>query len=226
MRGTPDAAELFKLALRENRRSLRTAMPGIVTKVHSGAKRKGQWVDVRPQLKIALRDEDGALVEEELPVIPLVPVQTLHAGGWLVSVPIAVGDIVTLQFCERSLDQWVQKAKPGDQRAYSVGHQEMHGLNGAIAVPGGPASLKGVLESVSATDMVIGRDGSAGGSQALIRLRPDGSVDIDAPAGLKVNGSIEATGEITAKSDGAESVTVTGHATASPFGPLTVTPGT
>lgn len=148
---------------------LHTCMPAEVVAVREG-KDARCFVDVLPQLQRAVVNEEGELVDEPYPVIPMVPVGYMQGGGFFVSVPIAVGDIVTLVFAERSLDSWIETAARGQRAAVVPGDLSMHSLEGAIAIPCGPAPRAALLAGVDASDFVIGRtDGTV-----LLRLTAAG----------------------------------------------------
>lgn len=173
MSATPDTADLLRRAIDSRAVDLHTAMPGQVVKVYTASTEKRQFVDVLPCLKRALEDEQGELVEEELPVIPMVPVGYMQGGGAFVSMPLAVGDFVTVIFAERSIDQWVELATKAAQRATSPGDRGTHTLDGAIALPCGPAPRRELLADVHAENVVIGFDGGA-----QVHVRPDGTIHL------------------------------------------------
>jgi protein gp138 len=104
----------------------------------------------------------------------MVPVAYMQGGGFFISVPLAVGDVVTLQFAERSLDQWLQTARKGSQRAVIPGDLGLHPLEGALALPTGPAPRGDLLQGVHATDLVIGLSGATPAGQ--IHITPTGDV--------------------------------------------------
>ena len=163
-------------------------MPGQVVKVHAGADKR-QFVDVRPSLKRAVPvdddDEQGTttvaapFIEEDLPIIPSVPVGYPQGGGFFISVPLQPGDFVLLVFCERSIDRWVETASKGNQRAVSPGDVGTHVLEGAIALPFGPAPRAELLDNISATDLVLAHKSGPG-----VRVKPDGTIclGVEAPA--------------------------------------------
>lgn len=167
---TPSDLDVQDAALRHALSNVHTCMPAEVLRVYSGA-HKRQFVDVLPGLQRAVYDEDGDLVDEQLPILTMVPVGHLQAGGFYIALPIAVGDIVTLWFAERSLDHWIETAKKGSKRAVIPGDLSTHSLEGAIAVPCGPAPRSALLPDVSASELVIG--GPAG---VALRLKSDGSM--------------------------------------------------
>lgn len=157
-------------ALQSALAGVHTCMPAEVMRVHEGA-HKRQFVDVLPGLTRAAANEDGELVDEQLPVIPMVPVGYYQGGGFFISVPLQPGDIVLVLFAERSIDQWIEVAKKGSQRAINPGDVSTHSLQGAIALPCGPAPRSALLANVSATDLVIGHD-----SGARVHISPSGVI--------------------------------------------------
>ena len=174
---TPSSLDLQDGALRNALSDVHTSMPAEVVRVHAGAN-KLQFVDVLPLLQRSVLNEDGELVDEALPVLPSVPVGYLQGGGFFISVPLAVGDIVTLIFAERSLDQWIETAKKGGKSPVVPGDVSTHSLEGAIALPVGPAPRSALLNGVSATDLVIGHDGGA-----RIHITPGGVIHLGDAAG-------------------------------------------
>lgn len=150
--------------------NLHTCMPAEVVRVHEGA-HKRQFVDVLPGLMRSVPNEDGELIEEALPMLPMVPVGYYQGGGFFISVPLKAGDIVLVVFAERSMDQWLEVAQKGGGRAINPGDEGTHTLEGAIALPCGPAPRSALLAGVSATDLVIGHDGGA-----RVHISPSGVI--------------------------------------------------
>ena len=146
-----DLADLLIAAMDARLVDLHTALPGRVRSYDAAT----QLADVEPLLKRALRTELGDKVLEALPIIPSVPVVFPRGGGYFVSLPLAAGDCGLLVFSERAIDRWRstgEVADPGDQR--------MHGLSGALFVPGlGPRG--DALADADASEMRVGRDGGA-----------------------------------------------------------------
>ena len=169
----------FDWALQNALSDLHTCFPAEVMRVHEG-EHKRQFVDVLPSLMRTVPDEDGELIQEALPVLPMVPVGYMQGGGFFISVPLAVGDIVTVVIAERSLDQWIEVAKKSSQRAIDPGDVSTHSLEGAIALPCGPAPRSALLANVSATDLVIGHD-----SGARLHLSPSGVIHAGDEAGAE-----------------------------------------
>jgi Phage protein Gp138 N-terminal domain len=100
----------------------------------------------------------------------MVPVGYVQGGGFFLSLPLRVGDVVLLVFAERSLDAWIESARAGKQSPIVPGDLSMHTLQGAVALPCGPAPRSGLLQGVDAADLVIGKsDGTI-----LLRLTAAG----------------------------------------------------
>jgi hypothetical protein len=146
-------------------------MPAEIVAVRAGADAR-QFVDVLPTIQRAVVDADGEQINEAYPVVPMVPVGYMQGGGFFVSLPLAVGDIVLLVFAERSLDAWIESARRGGQTQVVPGDLSMHTLQGAVALPCGPAPRSGLLVGVDAADMVIGTTSGT----ILQRWKADGTV--------------------------------------------------
>jgi Phage protein Gp138 N-terminal domain len=167
----PSTLDLQEAEVRNTLSDLHTCMPGEVVAVRSGADQR-QFVDVLPMLRRAVIDEHGEPVDEALPVLQMVPVAHWQGGGFFVSMPLQPGDPVLLAFAERSLDTWIQNAKPGARTAVTPGDVATHSLQGAIALPCGPAPRARLITGVDGSDMVVG---TLSGT-ILARFQSDGSV--------------------------------------------------
>lgn len=136
---------------------LHTALPGVV-KSYDATK---QVADIQPTIKRIDRDENGAKVVLDPPVISSVPIVWPRAGGYFLTFPLAPGDSVLLVFCESDLGAWLDSgavAHPGDEGR--------HTLSGAVAIPG----LFPVAGALSAGDAGTGHlvVGKAAGPQIHI----------------------------------------------------------
>jgi len=161
---TPEWAELLQTAIDSALLDVHTSMPGQVTHVYTDAPELGQLVDVRPCLRHALAtdaDPDAAVpyLEEELPILLRVPVAYPQGGGFAITWPLNVGDFVTLVFSERSIRHWLATAIKTHQTTSSCQDVEPHTLDGAIALPLGPAPLNNLLARNRSSDMVLGGEG-------------------------------------------------------------------
>ena len=168
----PSQLDIQVAALRNELSDLHTCMPAEIVAVRDGGTDKRQFVDVLPHLQRGVIDEDGELIDEALPVIPMVPVGYPQGGGFFISLPLRVGDIVLLVFAERSLDNWIQSAAPAKQTPIKPGDLSMHSFEGAIALPCGPAPRAALLTGVDPADVVLGKtDGTI-----LQRWKADGTM--------------------------------------------------
>jgi hypothetical protein len=165
---TPSWAAAIARALDDRLAQVHVALPGRVESYDLSTQRAE--IRVMVQRTVEVEDGDGAKQAEELPVLPAVPCGFPRAGGMFISFPIKTGDFGLLVFNERSIDQFRAggvEGPPGDQR--------MHGLSGAVFLPGALVPASGVLADAHADNLVLGRDG---GSQ--IHVRPDGEVHVPA----------------------------------------------
>lgn len=145
--------ELLDLVLANFQRGIHTSMPGRVESYDAAT----QTCEVLPQLKRQTPDGEGGYTTEDLPVLPHVPVCFPRGGGFFMSFPLQRGDFVLLVFSERAIGNWRQKGEasaPGDLR--------MHSLAGAVAIPGVFPNDPGPPGDATSTDMVLGKDGTAG----------------------------------------------------------------
>jgi hypothetical protein len=146
-------------------------MPAEIVAVREGKDRR-QFVDVLPTLQRNVLDADGEAIDEAYPLVYMVPVGYPQGGGFFISLPLRVGDIVLLVFAERSLDNWIESCAPGKQTPIKPGDLSMHSLEGAVALPCGPAPRAALLTGVDPADVVLGKaDGSI-----LQRWKADGTM--------------------------------------------------
>lgn len=140
-----------------------TSMPGIVT----GYNPLKNSVDVQPQIKRSLEDENGDIQHESLPVIYDVPIAWPRGGGCWITWPLAAGDPVLLVFCEQDPGVWRSNGKED-----SSGDLRRHGLSGAVAYPGGAFPDSTALDSSKVGDgVVLGPNvllGSASAAQKMV----------------------------------------------------------
>jgi hypothetical protein len=124
---TPELGELFDKLGVSVMRKLRVALPGRIES-YDAAK---QLVRVKPLLKEISDSEEGDQSIDSLPVLNNVPVVFPGGGGFRVTFPIKVGDVVLLVFNDRSLDVWKSKGGEVDPLLFN-----RHHLADAVAIPG------------------------------------------------------------------------------------------
>ncbi len=181
-----DLQEGIRSAIKGDRAELWTALPGIVQSFNPAQ----MTVTVQPAIQSRARASDGTETWVSLPVLRDVPVVFPCAGGFAFTLPIAQGDEVLVIFASRCIDAWWQNGGIGVQAEL-----KMHRLNDGFAIPG-PRSLPHALPAISTTTAQMRTvDGTA-----YVELAPGGVVNIKAPGGLHVTGSISATGDVSSGS--------------------------
>lgn len=190
-----------------------TMLPGILVSYDATK----ATAEVQPAVKSVRRKQDGSLEYLTLPVIPDVPVQFAHGGGYTLTLPLAKGDEVMLVFSARNIDGWWDQSdvqQPLDRR--------MHDLSDAFCLPG-PMSRPKVISDISDdTTQLRSDDGEMflelDTPNNKMRLRLDtlevildkgaGAITLKAPTKVRietplveVTGEIKAEGEIAAKSE-------------------------
>ena len=162
---SPDDTELLNMAIESWLSDLHTCMPGRVDSYNAAT----QMATIKPLIKRRIVHGDGSELLEELPPITNVPIVFARTAGFFISFPIAKGDLVTLHFCEKSIDNYMS----GTGEDTDPDEFRRHDLSDAIAVPGF-YPFKRSIRDISSVNLVIGRDD--GGAQ--IHITPDGIVKI------------------------------------------------
>lgn len=124
---------------------------------------KTQKATVQPALN--QKYNDGEVVK--LPIIHSVPVIHPSSGGASITFPVLKNDNVLLVFCERSLEEWLNKGEqitPDDPR--------QNHLTDAIAILGF-RSFNQNSAAENNTDLLMAYSGSK------VRLKPDGALEIE-----------------------------------------------
>lgn len=125
---SPELSEVLSAAMNGHTDGLHFALPGKIEKYDSLL----QKADVKPLLKRIIIGRDGSQYSEELPVIPEVPVCFPRGGGFLMTFPLAKGDLVLLVVCDRSIDSFVYSTGTIDTDPQDV---RAHDLSDAVAIP-------------------------------------------------------------------------------------------
>jgi hypothetical protein len=84
-----------------------------------------QCANVKLVVNQPLELSDGTVLQEELPILPNVPVKWPRAGGYALHFPLAPGDTVEVTFEEASFALWRttgQVGDVGDRRRFSLSH--------------------------------------------------------------------------------------------------------
>lgn len=181
MSTTPTQAEIIMQAIDSRLLDVHTALPG---KVNSFDK-DTQTVEVELQVRRMVEDASGRLQEEELPILPNVPVGFPRSEAFFISFPLAKGDFVWVIFSEASIDQWRSKGSatpPGDARR--------HTLTGAVAMPCVYPNDRAIGE-VHASAMVVGEDGGQ-----KVFIHPGGEVEVTDSASGSAGDFVSQAGKV------------------------------
>lgn len=172
--GTPSWAEVVSRAIETRVGNLHVALPGKVKSYDAST----QTADVQPMVKriVPSGTDETEDFEEELPIIPSVPVLHPRGGGFYCHVPVAAGDSVLLVFCDADPVQW---RKTGQNRA--PGDRRMHHLSHAIAIPGLFPSASPIGDA-SGSNLTLGKDGGIKVTVTASQMQVDGSSDAAALA--------------------------------------------
>lgn len=150
---TPTLAENIRAGVENRLGDVHVLLPAKVTKYD----RQRQKVDAQPLIRRFQEGADGETISEPLPVISNIPVAFPRAGGFKITLPIETGDLVTLLFCETSID--AHQIGPG-RDPVSPDLFQRFDLTDAIAIPGWYPDGKR-LTDIDANNLVIAKDGGA-----------------------------------------------------------------
>lgn len=141
----------------------RTMTVGRVTKVFSNG-----WVEVDPQIQMVERDNNGVELPKSIGVLSRVPIAMFKAGGFILTLPVAVGDEGLIFFSDRNLSVWKATGKKAPPR-----ETEFHGLGGAVFMPI-PTSQPGAIQGFDSTSLYAGLEDQS----AYLKVSPGGKVSI------------------------------------------------
>jgi len=186
-----DGEEALRLAFDGRLSNLWTALPGIVESVDFAT----MTCSVQPAIQGIVTDETGNEVPVNLPMLIHCPIIFPQAGGFALTLPLAVGDEVLIVWASRAIDAWWQSG--GIQRPVEA---RMHDLSDGYVIPG-PVSVPNVIGSISTTGAQLRNKAGT----TLLEIGGDGKIrltasEVDITGNLKVTGTIVATGEVTGNS--------------------------
>lgn len=125
---SPELQEILRLAVSSRLRDVNVALPGKINSYDPSE----QKADIKPLLKRITQTTDGNELEEELPVIPNVPVIFPRGGDFFISMPVKQGDFCLLIFNSFPVDKY----KYGQGDDINPGDFSMHQLTDAVAIMG------------------------------------------------------------------------------------------
>jgi hypothetical protein len=123
------------------------------------------WVEVDPQIQMVERVQ-GVETPVDIAVLSRIPTGYYKAGGFILTVPVAVGDEGIVLFSDRSLALWKKTGKKAPPR-----ETEFHGLSGAVFVPF-PTSEPGAVKSFDGNRMYVGMEDQS----AYLAIGKDGVI--------------------------------------------------
>lgn len=171
IRDLPDAIQEL---MRSELLDVHVALPAVVKEAFDPIRCS---VTVKPLLKRAIPAADGSYTEEDLPEIYDVPVAWPMFGGFQMTFPIIVGDVVMLVFPDYDPGAWRSNGSvtgPGDTRR--------HHLSGAVALPCGLRRLNEPLTSFNTTALEFGAASGLRVSVTNAQMRVGGNADAAALA--------------------------------------------
>lgn len=189
-----DPEESLRMAIDGAMSNLWTALPAVVAAVNMTA----QTVSAQPSVKGSVTAKDGSTSEVSLPMLVDVPICWPKAGGFAVTLPVAVGDEVLIVFASRCIDGWWQSG--GEQKA---AEDRMHDLSDGFAIFA-PTSQSKKLASVQT-------DGIEIRNEARTTYFKVTATDIYAKCGtFYLDGAMNHTGDTTQTGNQTSSGTITG----------------
>lgn len=135
-------------AMDGERANIWTAMPGIVQSFDP-VKRT---VVVQPALRALVTDSDGSQSWVTMPLLVDCPVVFPGGGGFVLTIPLQLGDEVLMVFANRCIDAWWQSG--GVQNQAEI---RMHSLSDGFCVPG-ITSVPEVQPNISTTEIHLRSD--------------------------------------------------------------------
>ena len=150
---SPTSAEVLRQAIEYYLQDTHTMLPGKVEAYNPSDQR----ATIKPLIKRRLMAQDGSELEEELPILPDVPIMFPRIGKFIMTLPVEVGDFVMVLFCERSIDNYLA----GDGEDTDPDEFRMHDITDAVALPGFTPFSRATARA-DASDMVMGHESGLG----------------------------------------------------------------
>lgn len=179
-----DPETAYRMAFEGLQSGMWTAMPGIVTAVDF----EKMTCSVQPAIQGSIENEQGVKQSVNYPLLVDVPICFPKAGGFLLTLPLAVNDEVLIIWACRCIDAWWQSG--GVQRPMEA---RMHDMSDGFAIPG-PASVPNVpAGAISQTGAQLRNDAGT----TYVEISADGKVKIASPTEIDLTGPVKITGNLT-----------------------------
>jgi hypothetical protein len=182
-----DTETALRTALDGRQATMWTAIPAIVVSFNPTE----MTLIAQPTIQAIVTASDGTETPIPLPVLVDVPVCFPQAGGFLLTLPIAVGDEVLVIFASRCIDSWWQSAAVGPPMEL-----RMHDLSDGFAIPGPRSQPKAALVSPPPSTTSAQLRNLTG--TCYLEITPAGAINLVAPTGLGITGNVSVTGTLTA----------------------------
>jgi hypothetical protein len=122
-----DQEEQARLAMDSRLAGLWTALPGIIQSFNASA----LTCTVQPAISGKVRNADGTISAQKLPLLQDCPVVFPGGGGCILTFPLAAGDECLVVFASRCIDSWWQLGGVKGQAEV-----RMHDLSDGFVIPG------------------------------------------------------------------------------------------
>jgi hypothetical protein len=169
-----DTETAMRYALDGKQAQIWTAFPAIVVDVNFGA----MTITARPAINGVLTNPDGSETSVPMPLLVDVPICFPSAGGFILTLPIAVDDEVLIIIANRCIDAWWQLG--GTQNPMEA---RMHDLSDGFAIPG-PKSQPRKISGISASNAQLRNDAGS----VYLEITATGKINLVAAAGVSING--------------------------------------
>lgn len=160
-------------------RTLRVAIPGVVTEVNYSA----QTISVQPTIREKI-EINGTYQWVELPLLINVPFFVYSGGGYCITLPISPGDECLVIFADSCIDAWWQSGGVQNQV-----ERRRHDLSDGMAIIGFRSQVRTVPRYSDNSVQVRTEDGGT-----FIDLQP-GQVTINAD--VQINGNVTTSANCT-----------------------------
>lgn len=207
-------AQTLAAAIQNRLLSLHTWLPGVVEVFDENTQRARIKISIDTVLKL---NEDSPESTIPKPLLVDVPIGKFAAGGFVMTFPVAVGDEVKVEFCERSITQWLTNSavtKPLETR--------FHDLSDGVFYPIHATENKQITNYSmnSMTLRTVDNSSRIELQQDKVKITTDdlevtGDIlltgNVDVTGDLKATGTIEATTKLKSTSVEAAGKELAGH---------------
>lgn len=191
--GDPQTA--MRVILDGRQSTIWTAIPAYVTSVNFTA----MTVECQPTIQGVISNFDGTETMVNLPLLVDVPIIFPSAGGFTLTLPIAINDEGLVIFSSRAIDSWWQNSGIGVPV-----ESRQHDLSDGLFIPG-PKSQPNVISSISTTNAQLRSDDGT----IYLELTPSGVINLVTTSGINLTGDVNITGSLVVS----ETVMATGEIT-------------